>query len=199
MAEKRKKSQDLSRRQFVVGAGAAVAGAAVGGVIANRLVPREAEAAEGIVKSGYINWDPDKCASCGRCLMACAAYREGAVAPQLSAIKWVENDFLYGFRFRKPLFCKQCDSPECYYACPKKDEALCIDSATGARYINKDKCIGCGSCVEACPFDESRINLDKETNKAIKCDLCKDRAGGPVCVEVCDREALTFVSKERRA
>jgi len=198
VAEDKKRSQGLSRRQFVAGAGAAVAGAAVGGVMASQLVPKQAEAAAGIPNSGYIKWDPDKCAACGRCLMACAAIREGAVAPQLSAIKWAENDFLYGFRFRKPLLCKQCDSPECYYACPKKDEALCIDSATGARYINKDKCTGCGACIEACPFDVPRINFDNESNKAIKCDLCKDRPGGPVCVEVCDKGALTFVPKEGR-
>ena len=194
MAEEKEKSQGLSRRQFVVGAGAAVAGGVVGGVMASQLFPAEAEAAEGIPKSGHIEWDADKCAACSRCLMACAAYHEGAVAPQLSRIKWLENDFLYGFRFRKPLFCKQCDYPECYYACPEKDKALCIDSKTGARYINKDKCIGCGSCVDACSMDVSRINFDEGSSKAIKCDLCKDRKGGPVCVEVCDKGALTLVS-----
>ena len=194
MAEEKEKSQGLNRRQFVVGAGAAVAGGVVGTVMASHLFPAEAEAAGALPKSGHIEWDPDKCAACSRCLMACAVYHEGAVAPQLSRIKWVENDFLYGFRFRKPLFCKQCDYPECYYACPEKDKALCIDSVTGARYINKDHCIGCGSCVEACPMDVSRINFDEESSKAIKCDLCKGRKGGPVCVEVCDKGALTFIS-----
>ena len=198
VGEEKKESQGLSRRQFVVGAGAAVAGAAVGGIVANQLAPREAEAARAIPKSGHIEWIADNCAACSRCLMACAAYHEGAVAPQLSAIKWAENDFLYGFRFRKPLHCKQCDQPECYHACPLKDEALCIDSRTGARYINKDKCTGCEECIEACPFDVPRINFDKESNKAIKCDLCKDRPGGPVCVEVCDKKATIFVPKEGR-
>jgi len=94
------------------------------------------------------------------------------------------------------LFCKQCNHPECYYACPLKDVALCIDSATGAKYIDKDECIGCGECIEACPFEVKRINLDEEKGIAIKCDLCKGRAGGPVCVEVCDRQALTLVTRE---
>jgi len=196
VAEEKEKIQGLSRREFVVGAGAAVAGGVVGTVMASQLFPAEAEAAGGIPKSGHIEWDADKCASCSRCLMACAVYHESAVAPQLSRIKWVENDFLYGFRFRKPLFCKQCDYPECYYACPEKDKALCIDSATGARYINKDNCTGCGSCIEACPMDVARINFDEESSKAIKCDLCMGRKGGPVCVEVCDKGAPTFVRRE---
>lgn len=155
-----------------------------------------------IIKSGYIKWSPDECAACSRCLMACAAYHNGAVAPQLSAIKWEENDYFYGFRFRKPLFCQQCTQPECYFACPLKDEALCIDETTGTRYINQDKCNGCGICVEACPFEVPRISIDMSVpiaeRKAFKCDLCKDRNGEPVCVEVCNRQALTFVSNEGR-
>jgi protein NrfC len=192
------KTGGLSRRKFVKGAGVALAGGVVGGIMASQVVPIKAEAVEGIGKSGVIRWDPDRCTSCSRCLMACAVYHESAVAPQLSRVKWKEDDFLYGFRFRKPLFCNQCDQPECYYACPKKDKALCIDAGTGARYINRDECIGCGECVKACPFGVSRINFDEEMNKAIKCDLCKDRGGGPVCVEMCETGALAFVPKEGR-
>ena len=149
-----------------------------------------------IPKSAYIAWNPDECGACSRCLMVCAAYCEGAVAPQLSAIKWVENDFFYGFRPRKPLFCQQCSHPECYFNCPL--DAIVIDSATGARYIDKVKCNGCGICVLACPFEVPRINIDTENMVAIKCDLCKDRPGGPACIEVCDREALSLAPKEGR-
>ncbi|MDH7499963.1 MAG: 4Fe-4S dicluster domain-containing protein [candidate division NC10 bacterium] len=197
MAEKKKESQGLSRREFVVKAGAAVATGVVGSVMAKGLAP--AEATEGLAQSGCIEWNADRCVSCSRCLEVCAVYHEGAMAPQLSRIKWEENDFLSGFRFRKPLLCKQCDQPECYYACPKKDKALCIDSETGARYINRAECIGCGACMKACPFEVSRVNFDEAMGKAIKCDLCKDRKDGPVCVWQCLTHALTFVPRERRA
>jgi len=152
---------------------------------------------EKLPESSYIRWNEKECSACSRCLMACATYHWGAVAPQLSAIKWVEGDFLHGSQ-SYPLFCKQCNHPECYYACPLKDVALCIDSVTGAKYIDKDECIGCGECIEACPFEVKRINLDEEKGIAIKCDLCKGRAGGPVCVEVCDRQALTLVAGEEK-
>jgi len=152
-----------------------------------------------VPKSGYIEWNPDECASCSRCLMACAAYKQKAVAMQLSSIRWEDNDEFHGFRFRRPLFCQQCASPECYNACgPLKDIAFKIDEKTGARYIDQEKCIGCGLCVAACPFEVARINIDEENKKAVKCDLCKDRAGGPVCVEVCTRQALKYVTKEER-
>ena len=148
---------------------------------------------EKLPESSYIKWNQKECSACSRCLMACATYHCGAVASQLSAIKWVEGES--SSIFRHPLFCKQCDHPECYYACPLQDVALCIDSVTGARYINKDECIGCGKCIEACPFEVKRINLDEGKGVAIKCDLCKGRASGPVCVGVCDRQALTLVKR----
>lgn len=148
-------------------------------------------------ESGHISFNEKECSGCSRCLMACAAYHWGAVAMQLSAIKWDEGKFMSAFNGHHPLFCPQCKKPKCYYACPLQDKALCIDKETGARYINKDECNGCGKCVEACPFEPKRINFDEENNVAIKCDLCRGRAGGPVCVEVCDRQALTLVKRKQ--
>ena len=151
-----------------------------------------------VPKSGYVQWKAEECMACSRCLMACSAAKEGAIALQLSAIRWLDENEFSGFRARQPFFCQQCSSPECYYACPLKDQAMCIDSKTGARYVNKDKCNGCGICALACPFEVKRIVMDTEKKKAIKCDLCKDRAEGPVCVSVCDRLALTLVKPETR-
>jgi len=217
--EKKKESGEISRREFLKDAGLLVGGTAIGSTVllaacgggetvtetATKTVTSTApggtstvtvEVPVSVPKSGYIAWNPDECASCSRCLMACAAYHEGAVAPQLSAIKWQADSFLNGFRPRRPLFCQQCSYPECYFACPF--DAIEIDSTTGARFIVKEKCTGCGICVEACPFEVPRINIDLENKVAIKCDLCKGREGGPVCVEVCDRQALTLVSAEGR-
>jgi len=152
-----------------------------------------------VSKSGYIQWDSKLCVSCSRCMQACSTYHEGGCAPNLSAIKWHEGKGFNGFDGDVPswpIFCQQCSYPECYFACPY--DAIEVDSATGARYVNKDNCIGCGICIQACPFEVPRINLDVENNVAIKCDLCKDRAAGPVCVEVCARGALTFATKEGR-
>ena len=151
---------------------------------------------EKLPESSYIRWDQKECSACSRCLMACATYHWGAVAPQLSAIKWVEGDFLHGSQGH-PLFCIQCNNPKCYDACPLKDVALYIDNVTGATYINEDECTGCGKCIEACPFEVKRINFDKEKDIAIKCDLCKGRDAGPVCMEVCDRQALTLTNRRR--
>jgi Fe-S-cluster-containing hydrogenase component 2 len=134
-------------------------------------------------------------------MQACSTYHEGGTNPVLSGIKWFYNKWFDGWDGEVPaypFFCQQCDGPECYYACPYKDSALCIDATTGARYIDKSKCVGCGLCAQACNLSPSRINMDPRQKKAIKCDLCKDRPGGPACIFVCDRQALTLVAKEAR-
>ncbi|MDD3265119.1 MAG: 4Fe-4S binding protein [Dehalococcoidales bacterium] len=154
-----------------------------------------------VIKSGYIEWDETKCVSCGRCMQACSTYHEGATSPKITAIKWFENKFFDGWDGEVPaypFFCAQCTSPECYHACPLKDQALCIDEATGARYIVKEKCTGCGICEMACPLTPSRINMDTANRMAYKCDLCMGRPEGPTCVWVCDRQALKYVTKEER-
>ncbi|OKY78009.1 MAG: Fe-S-cluster-containing hydrogenase component 2, HycB [Candidatus Methanohalarchaeum thermophilum] len=150
-----------------------------------------------IKKSGVITWEPEKCASCSRCLMACSAYHDGSISYKISRILWEDDDYIGQFEFRRPLLCQQCDSPECFYACPIEG-AMYIDEETGARCIDEEKCTGCGECVEACPFEPTRVLMKADGDAAIKCDLCSDREGGPVCVEVCDRNALTYVTSEER-
>ncbi|MCL2150100.1 MAG: 4Fe-4S binding protein [Dehalococcoidia bacterium] len=129
-------------------------------------------------KSGYIEWDATKCVSCGRCQQACSTVHEGGTTINLSAIKWFENKWFDGWDGEVPaypMFCQQCSAPSCYTACPNKDKALCIDATTGARYINKEACIGCGFCVSGCPLSPARVNVDPVQMKAIKCDLCRGR------------------------
>jgi Fe-S-cluster-containing hydrogenase component 2 len=71
-----------------------------------------------------------------------------------------------------------------------------IDSRTGARYIDNEKCIGCGRCVAVCPLMPEkqviRFKSEKEKKLFFKCDLCKDRVEGPICVQNCPALALVY-------
>jgi Fe-S-cluster-containing hydrogenase component 2 len=185
-------ARKVARRGFLLGAGTGATGAVAASLTGCTQIAR-GEVTR-LPLSGRIQWDADKCAACSRCLMACAVYHSGAVAPQLSAIVWMENEFLSGFRFRKPMFCNQCDFPHCYYAC-RVEGAMGVDNVTGARYIDQEKCTGCWECVDQCPQDIRRVSKNEAAKVATKCDLCRGREGGPVCVEVCDRGALTYVKK----
>ena len=154
-------------------------------------------------RSGVIEVDRDLCMTCRECEVSCSLYHEGECNPSLARIRIKYDDFTPG----SPLItvCKQCDWPACYYACAAQwdEPAIFIDKATGARYINPEKCRGCGACVRACPLTPERTVIFSKTigRKRVyfKCDLCRDRAEGPVCVEVCPGDALRFVPAEERS
>ena len=135
-----------------------------------------------------IQWDPDisLCAGCAACEIVCALIHEGVSGSRSRRI-FFEHDSVQ--LMHKVYPCQQCLDHPCYNACPKKDEALCIDPETGIVYSAPDPCIGCGLCVRACPFEPKRIQLNRD-KKAIKCDLCRGRENGPACIEYCQCLAI---------
>jgi Fe-S-cluster-containing hydrogenase component 2 len=148
-----------------------------------------------IPKSGVVIWKGDLCTACGTCELMCSLYHDGVASPARSRVQITYHPFK---DIVDSHMCQQCDSPTCYTTCPLADEALCIDELSGARYINEEACTGCGSCTDACPFNPPNIRLNDERTVAFKCDLCRGRAGGPICVEYCAFGALQFVAKDQR-
>lgn len=138
-----------------------------------------------------LSHDQSVCAGCGTCELMCALVHEGDAGPVHQRI-WVDRNEFEGFP--TILACHQCDAPECYFACP--NYALKINDDTNIRYIDENECRGCLSCRDACAYDPPRINYDPVKNVALKCDLCKDRPEGPVCVEFCPQQAIVLNVKE---
>lgn len=80
--------------------------------------------------------------------------------------------------------CRHCDEPLCVYSC--LTGAMRKDPTTGVVTIDTDKCIGCWTCIVACPYGA----LTRGTGKTVvKCDLCPGRIMS-VCVANCPNEAL---------
>ena len=52
--------------------------------------------------------------------------------------------------------------------------------------VDLDKCDGCGTCVETCPFNFRRVVDGKSTVDPDQCIGCGR------CVEVCPHEAITL-------
>jgi len=150
--------------------------------------------------SGTIEVNESLCLTCRECEVSCSLYHEGECNPSLSRIRILFDDFVPGLP--SIAMCKQCDWPACYYACAsRRDEpAMLIDETTGARYVDSEKCRGCGACMRACPLTPERsvMSFKKVGHRRIyfKCDLCYNRVEGPVCVEICPGKALKFVSAE---
>ena len=154
-------------------------------------------------RSGVIESDENLCLACRECEVSCSLYHENECNPHLSRIHISCDSFAPGAP--SIVTCKQCDWPACYYACDSlwNEPAVSIDKATGARYIDSEKCRGCGACLRACPLTPERavIGFRKAERGRIylKCDLCRSRAEGPVCVQICPGDALRFVPAEERS
>lgn len=87
--------------------------------------------------------------------------------------------------------CNECADPACVKVCPT--HAHMKRTEDGLVVIDTKKCIGCGACAAACPYDVPQ--LDKKAGKMLKCDGCLDRTasgGVPVCVESCPERAIEF-------
>ncbi|MEW6517804.1 MAG: 4Fe-4S dicluster domain-containing protein [Thermodesulfobacteriota bacterium] len=86
--------------------------------------------------------------------------------------------------------CMHCDDAGCMKICPAP--GALYRTPEGAVAFDRDKCIGCKLCVNACPFDVPRYDME---GKVTKCHLCFDRIGAglqPACVKTCPTGALRF-------
>ena len=91
--------------------------------------------------------------------------------------------------------CMHCSDPGCLKACPAP--GAIVQYSNGVVDFVKENCIGCGYCVQGCPFNIPRIS--KVDNRAYKCTLCSDRIAvgqGPACAKACPTKAIVFGTKE---
>ena len=140
---------------------------------------------------GRVTVDVEKCVGCRICEMACSLRNYGECNPSRARIFVVrsEDD---GALSTVPVLCQQCEDPLCVAMCPAT--ALRRRAETHAVVVDPDKCLGCRTCVEVCPFGGPSV--DPRTGKSEKCDLC---GGDPTCVKGCPEAAVTFVSAEEES
>ena len=137
--------------------------------------------------------DTRKCIGCGACVRACAL--ENDVPPHYFRT-WVEryrisrtgnvsvdspNGGMDGFEpvvsgddvtkaFFMPKQCCHCTHSPCVQLCPV---GASYRSPDGVVLVDEKRCIGCGYCVQGCPYGSRFIN--PETHTASKCTLCYHR------------------------
>ena len=194
--------KDYSRRQFLEISGKGIAGVTVTASLLNLIGCKEEKVLDGSVQAwatptGLLVVDKDKCVGCFRCEQNCnLANDPGKIHPYISRVN-LRDRYFYGEEMEEdwrhgpgvmgnyqwePMTCKQCSTPWCGEACPV--EAIQADENTGARVVDKDTCIACGACTEACPWNIPVI--DPENDYATKCINCG------ACVNGCITGAITM-------
>lgn len=159
--------------------------------------------------------DTAKCIGAGKCLTACRVENK---VPEGYARTWVErfvhykdgtvqvdivpesgyygsgipeiDESLVDKAYFVPKLCNQCVDAPCNQVCPVHAS---FTSPGGVELVDAERCIGCGYCVQACPYGVRFIN--PETNNADKCTWCYHRIvnnESPACVEACPVGARVF-------
>ena len=161
-------------------------------------------------------FDLSRCIGCNACAVACkqentlpyGVYFTKTISEEVGTYPNVSRVYI-------PTICNHCEDAPCERVCP-----------TGATYTREDgivlvdnnKCIGCGSCVVACPYTQ-RTRLEQEmmdkglfrdntqtvfekqgyerftAGTVVKCTFCHERVDGglnPACVVTCPADARIF-------
>lgn len=138
---------------------------------------------------------PEHCMGCGLCRLACqvahSSYPNNIIkamktgkrpVPRMTVDTNAEGTDIRTTR------CRHCEDPECLKVCVSG--AISKNENTGIVTVDQNKCVGCWSCVLACPFGAVIGPVGGE-GKVFKCDLCIER-GVPACAGICPNEALAL-------
>ncbi len=223
MMKKKKVKED--RRKFLkASAGLGVSAATMGVVQAGS---KAFAAGYPDQDSSEVRWgflvDLNRCTGCHACAVACKTeydvrlgyFRDGVITYDEGTYPDAERSFV-------PWLCNHCKNPPCVDICPVEPRPgiLTFPSGEKVRYsaratyqrpdglvlIDQERCVGCGKCVKACPYqvryldpvkpaggDPSSHGFDiAEPKAADKCTLCTHRLENgvvPACVNTCPASA----------
>jgi len=141
-----------------------------------------------VTRLGFV-LEADSCIGCHACTVACKSEHDVPLGVNRTWVKYIETgEFPNTSRAFTVMRCNHCDDAPCMTICPT---SALFRADNGVVDFHDDDCIGCKSCMNACPYDALYIN--PETNTAQKCNFCNHRIEvglEPSCVVVCPTEAI---------
>lgn len=142
----------------------------------------------------FITADSAKCIGCRTCEVACvvshqanqdcAALSSKAFSARIRVVK--------SGSFTTAVTCHQCEDAPCANVCPQG----AIRRENAAWRVDQRRCIGCKSCMVACPYGAMTVMMTDDGVQALKCDLCSHSEDGPACVAACPTQALRCMTAE---
>ncbi|HGY7467411.1 TPA: 4Fe-4S dicluster domain-containing protein [Escherichia coli] len=139
--------------------------------------------------------DATKCIGCRTCEVACAvSHQENQDCAALSPDEFISRiRVIKDHSWTTAVACHQCEDAPCANVCPVD----AISREHGHIFVEQTRCIGCKSCMLACPFGAMEVVSSRKKARAVKCDLCWHRETGPACVEACPTKALQCMDVEK--
>lgn len=156
--------------------------------------------------------DLDRCVGCRACSVGCTMHNGLPKNVRFSYVNEQESGTFPDVKVDYlPHACMQCVDPICMSVCPT---GATYQTEEGVVLIDQEVCIGCESCVTACPYGARKLMVEVEpnhdegmtayeetvfsyhkANTTGKCTFCYDRVAQgelPVCVATCPAHARRF-------
>ena len=145
------------------------------------------------MKRIYVN--EEWCLGCHLCEYECAFANSG-ISDMVRALKGKQiHPFIHiedSGDVHFAVNCRHCKDPICVKSCIS---GALSKGKDGIVRIDRDKCVGCLTCVLVCPY--GAVLPAPDGHAAMKCALCTDNGRGePNCVKYCPNGAIVFEERE---
>ena len=135
--------------------------------------------------------DTLKCVGCSDCVVACQTENDVPIGYCRDWVTETVNGTYPQVEMElRSERCNHCDNPPCVRTCPTGASHV---AEGGIVLVTGMECIGCGACIESCPYD-ARYQHPEE-GYVDKCTFCIHRVEkgmDPSCVSVCPTSCMYF-------
>lgn len=134
--------------------------------------------------------DISKCVGCADCVVACQTENNVPLGYSRDwIVEKVKGEYPHLLLHFESQRCNHCATSPCVRVCPTGSSHI---TEGGIVKVTPNLCIGCGACIQACPYNARFFHPDGYVSKCTFCDHRVKEGLDPACVSVCPTYCMYF-------